>query len=83
LSGVVCVKPNSVSVADVGGFTAQPAQVEPVATPQFYPVYQPYSFDFSNILQLMMQMMQMVLMIVLIMLPIKMLPDLLSSVKQE
>ncbi len=75
---------NSVDVNAVqasGAFTAQTTQVEPVPAPTYYPVYQPASFDIGQIMQLMMQMFQMVLMIVFLLLPIKMLPELLSSIK--
>ena len=56
--------------------TVEPAQLRP------YPVgIYPAQFDFSQMMNLMMQMMQMVLMLVFVMLPIKMLPSLLESIK--
>jgi len=67
------VEPSQIR-ASVGG--VQTAQIRP------YPVgFYPQAFDFSQMANLMMQMMQMVLMLVFIMLPIKMLPTLLESIK--
>lgn len=69
------VEPNQIR-ASVGG--VQTAQIRPYPV-GFYPAQQ--AFDFSQMANLMMQMMQMVLMLVFIMLPIKMLPTLLESIK--
>jgi hypothetical protein len=68
------VVPNQIR-ASVGG--VQTAQIRP------YPVgfYPAQAFDWTQMMNLMMSMIQMVLMLVFVMLPIKMLPTLLESIK--
>ena len=81
-SGCVGVGLNSVTANAVqaGTFPTTPTQVEPVPAPT-YVYYTTTGFDIGSIMNLMMQMFQMVLMIVFLLLPIKMLPELLSSLK--
>lgn len=88
MSGVSVVLPAQVGLHSVGvnavqagTFTAQPTQVEPVPAPSVTYIATPTGFDISSMMNLMMQMFQMVLMIVFLLLPIKMLPELLSSIK--
>ena len=81
-SSCVGVGLNSVTANAVqaGTFPATTTQIEPVPAPT-YVYYTPTGFDVGSIMNLMMQMFQMVLMIVFLLLPIKMLPELLSSLK--
>jgi len=73
----VRVEPNQIRVGTV---SVQPQQIRPYPV-GFYPLQT--GFDWNQMLQMMMTMMQMVLMIVFMMLPIKMLPTILESIKTE